>query len=98
VFYIIVLFSILLFSAKNNTLDKALAFLVVFALMIFLPLQRAIIKPEGPRIGKAVKGGVLALIAMNAAWAAAFGDIYFAVAIIFLLPISLLIARAFAVT
>jgi 4-hydroxybenzoate polyprenyltransferase len=97
-FYLVVLLSILLFSAKNNTLDKTLAFLVVFALMIFLPLQRAIIKPEGPRIGRAVKGGVIALIAMNAAWAAAFGDIYFAVAIILLLPVSLLIARAFAVT
>jgi 4-hydroxybenzoate polyprenyltransferase len=97
-FYIIVLLSIILFSAKNNTLDKSLAFLIVFALMIFLPLQRAIIRPEGPRIGKAVKGGVIALIAMNAAWAAAFGDIYFAVVIIILLPISLLVARAFAVT
>jgi 4-hydroxybenzoate polyprenyltransferase len=96
--YIIVLFSIVLFSAKNNTLEKTVAFLILFALMIFLPLQRAIIKPEGPRIGKAVKGGVIALIAMNAAWAAAFGDIYFAAAIIILLPVSLLIARAFAVT
>jgi 4-hydroxybenzoate polyprenyltransferase len=98
VFYIIVLLSIIMFSVINHTLDKSLTFLVVFALMIFLPLQRAIIKPDGPRIGKAVKGGVLALIAMNAAWAAAFGDLYFAVVIIILLPISLLIARAFAVT
>lgn len=97
-FYIIVLLSITILSALNHTLERALPFLVLFALMIFLPLQKAIIKPEGPRIGKAVKSGVIALIAMNAAWAAAFGDIYFAVAIIILLPLSLLLARAFAVT
>lgn len=49
-------------------------------------------------IGKAVKSGVIALIAMNAAWAAAFGDLYFALLIIILLPVSLLLARMFAVT
>ncbi|HET9054644.1 MAG TPA: polyprenyltransferase, partial [Cyclobacteriaceae bacterium] len=51
-----------------------------------------------PLIGKAVKAGVIALIVMNAAWAAAFGMIYFALLIVLLLPVSLLLGKLFAVT
>lgn len=96
--YIVVVCCILYYAFSNITLDRTLPFLLLFALMIFIPLQKAIIKPDGPRIGKAVKSGVIGLIAMNASWAAASGDIYFALLIIVLLPISLLLARAFAVT
>ena len=66
--------------------------------MIFTPLLKAIEKPEGPRIGKAVKSGVISLIVMNAAWAAAFGNLRLAVVIIVLLPVSILLSRLFAVT
>jgi 4-hydroxybenzoate polyprenyltransferase len=66
--------------------------------MIFPPLQKAIRNPAGPLIGKAVKAGVIALIVMNAAWAAAFGAIYFALLILLLLPVSMLLAKLFAVT
>src|SRR5688500_8731911 len=48
-------------------------FVLLWALMVFLPLRTAIRKPQGKMIGKAVKAGVLALILMNAAWASAFG-------------------------
>lgn len=96
--YIVVTVSILLVSFFNNTLTKSLPFVLLFCLAIFPPLQSAILKPEGPRIGKAVKSGVLALILMNASWAAAFGDLIFAGAIFLLLPVSYLLARLFAVT
>lgn len=96
--YIFVIVAILLVSLFQDTLAVTLPFVTLFSIMIFIPLQRAIIKPEGARIGKAVKSGVISLILMNASWAAAFGDIYFAVAILLLLPLSLLLARAFAVT
>jgi 4-hydroxybenzoate polyprenyltransferase len=66
--------------------------------MIFPPLQKAIRNPAGPLIGKAVKAGVIALIVMNASWAAAFGAIYFALLILLLLPVSMLLAKLFAVT
>jgi 4-hydroxybenzoate polyprenyltransferase len=49
-------------------------------------------------LGKAVKAGVLALILMNAAWAAAFGVTYLALIIVLLLPLSILMAKVFAVT
>jgi 4-hydroxybenzoate polyprenyltransferase len=97
-FYIIVVLAIVCISFLNNTLVKTIPFVALFSFLIFIPLQKAILKPEGPNIGRAVKAGVIALIAMNAAWAAAFGDLYFALLIIVLLPLSLLLARLFAVT
>jgi 4-hydroxybenzoate polyprenyltransferase len=73
-------------------------FVLLWALMVFLPLRMAIRKPEGRMLGKAVKAGVLALILMNAAWASAFGLTYLALIIVLLLPLSLLLAKIFAVT
>jgi 4-hydroxybenzoate polyprenyltransferase len=73
-------------------------FLLAFGLMIYWPLLKAIESPVGPRIGKAVKYGVLALILMNAAWAMAFGSLYGALFILLLLPLSLWLAKIFAVT
>jgi 4-hydroxybenzoate polyprenyltransferase len=49
-------------------------------------------------IGKAVKAGVLGLILMDAAWAAAFGDVYLAFVIALLMPLSIVLAKIFAVT
>ncbi|HZX74482.1 MAG TPA: polyprenyltransferase, partial [Cyclobacteriaceae bacterium] len=98
VFYGIVIGCILYCSFANQNIVYSGIFLVLFAAMIFPPLRRAMIKPEGKRIGLAVKAGVIALIAMNASWAAAFGMIYLALAIIVLLPISLFLAKLFAVT
>jgi 4-hydroxybenzoate polyprenyltransferase len=96
-FYIIVLGCILYFSFLKEKLF-ALVFLLPFAWMIFKPLSAAIKEPVGKNIGKAVKAGVLALILMNGAWAAAFGSLYIALVIVILLPISLKLGRLFAVT
>lgn len=76
----------------------ALPFIALFAFMINRPLIIAMKDPSGPNIGKAVKGGIIALIAMNAAWAAAFGSLEHALLVLALLPVSLLVSRAFAVT
>jgi 4-hydroxybenzoate polyprenyltransferase len=98
VLYVLVMLAIAFVGYSNAALRSALPFLLILALMILVPLQNAIREPSGPNIGKAVKGGVIGLIALNAAWAAAFGDIFFAIAIILLLPVSILLARLFAVT
>lgn len=97
-FYAVVIASILIVSFRNDTLLYAFSFLALFAVMIYLPLQKALRNPAGPQIGKAVKAGVLALILMNAAWAAAFGIPYLAVAMLLLLPLSIWLAKAFAIT
>ena len=96
--YAVVMLSILWVAADRQALGIAAVFTALFGLMIFPPLLRAVRQPAGPLIGKAVKAGVLALIIMNAAWASAFGFPYFALVILSLLPVSLLLAKLFAVT
>lgn len=96
--YSIVILLILYFAFARGGILFALIFLLPFAWMIFNPLLKAIKEPVGKNIGKAVKAGVLALILMNAAWAAAFGSFYLALIIILLLPISLKLGKIFAVT
>lgn len=98
VLYALVMCSILWMANRNGHLWVTFVFVVLLGVMIFFPLKRAINNPIGPNIGKAVKAGVLALIIMNAAWAAAFGQPYVALLILLLLPLSIGLAKAFAVT
>ncbi len=75
--------------------------LPLVALHIFLvarPLWTAIQNPVGPLIGKAVKAGVLSLIVMDAAWCVAFGQWPLALLVLLLLPLSIYLAKIFAVT
>jgi 4-hydroxybenzoate polyprenyltransferase len=96
--YALVYGTMVTLAALNGHLVMALPFIVLFVVMINLPLFKAIKAPSGPNIGKAVKGGIIALVAMNAAWVAAFSTFQHALLVLILLPLSLLLARAFAVT
>lgn len=96
--YAAVITAIALHAFQNGYFLQANIFLVLFVLLAVPPLFRARNNPTGPNIGKAVKAGVLSLILMNAAWAAAFGALPLAVAMLGLLPLSILLAKAFAVT
>jgi 4-hydroxybenzoate polyprenyltransferase len=95
--YAIVVLAIL-YYAISQLQSIATIFLIPFALMIFIPLANAIKNPIGPNIGKAVKAGVISLILMDAAWAAAFGSMWAGIFIACLLPLSMWFAKAFAVT
>lgn len=97
VLYAIVICAIAFFAISQEQ-PVAIAFLLPFAWMIYRPLAKAIKNPIGPNIGKAVKAGVISLILMDAAWAAAFGAIWAAVFIACLLPVSMRFAKMFAVT
>jgi 4-hydroxybenzoate polyprenyltransferase len=96
--YAVVICSILLAAYTQGNLVFTSIIVAFFALVIYVPLLKAVQSPIGPNIGKAVKAGVIALILMNAAWAAAFGVLHIAIFIIILLPISILLSKAFAVT
>lgn len=98
ILYFIVIFSILTVSRIQENLFLTLVFLLPFAFMILSPLFKAIEDPVGKNIGKAVKAGVISLILMDAAWAAAFGSFYAAILIACLLPISIWLSGRFAVT
>ncbi|MBX2920886.1 MAG: UbiA-like protein EboC [Chitinophagaceae bacterium] len=97
--YALVLAGILLVSFLNKSGGLyVFAFAGLLAGLVFPPLTKAIREPQGVHIGKAVKAGVIALIVMNAAWAAAFNMPYTALVILFLLPVSIFLAKLFAVT
>ncbi|MEX2235489.1 MAG: UbiA-like protein EboC, partial [Cyclobacteriaceae bacterium] len=96
--YALAMAGILYVSKTRDQAITTLFFILIWGFMVFLPLRNAIRKPEGKMIGRAVKAGVLALILMNAAWASAFGGTYLAFIIILLLPLSILLAKIFAVT
>ncbi|MFD2148573.1 UbiA-like protein EboC [Mucilaginibacter antarcticus] len=97
VLYATVILAILYFSISQAQ-SMAILFLLPFVWMIFTPLINAIKNPVGPNIGKAVKAGVISLILMDAAWAAAFGSMWAGMFIACLLPLSMWFAKAFAVT
>lgn len=96
--YALVYITMGILAYMHHHLWLALPFILLFIIMINVPLFKAMKTPSGPNIGKAVKGGIIALIAMNAAWVAAFATIPFAIAVILLLPISLVLGKIFAVT
>lgn len=98
VLYLAVIGSIVAIALYHHNALLTIVFTGLFACMIFPALSRAIRTPSGPLIGKAVKAGVIALILMNASWAAAFGLPWVALIILLLLPLSLSLAKLFAVT
>jgi 4-hydroxybenzoate polyprenyltransferase len=96
--YAVVIFAISLYAWFHDQFLYAAGFILLFVIMIGKPLLRAIQDPAAKNIRGAVKAGVLSVILMNAAWAAAFGSVGLALVICCLLPVSLLFAKIFAVT
>lgn len=80
----------------NNHL--ALVFILCFALMIVVPLISALGSPRPNKIRQAVKQGVLALILLNCSWIAIAGFWPLAVLTLCTLPVSIFIAKQYAVT
>jgi 4-hydroxybenzoate polyprenyltransferase len=77
---------------------QVLPFLALLGYMIFPPLAKAIRTQEPKFIGKSVKAAVISLIIVNASIAAAFSGWPVGIIVLLLLPISLWLARKFAVT
>ncbi|MCE7043373.1 UbiA-like protein EboC [Dyadobacter sp. CY312] len=98
ILYAVVLTAQLVISQKHGNILYTLPFVLLHIWLIGRPLWNAIQNPVGPLIGKAVKAGVISLIVMNASWCMAFGLWPLALAVLALLPLSILLAKAFAVT
>ena len=88
----------LLAYAKSPGYLQILPFLGGLGYMLFPPLLRAIRTQEPKYIGKSVKAAVLSLILVNASLATAFSGWPIGVLILLLLPLSLGLAKKFAVT
>jgi hypothetical protein len=93
--FLIVHASQLFFAEK---VEFALVFILAHFILIFRKLRVAIENPVGKNIGLTVKTGVLTLILMNAAWVASSGQWIVALFVLALLPVSLGLAKKFAVT
>ncbi|NJL13811.1 MAG: UbiA-like protein EboC [Microscillaceae bacterium] len=76
----------------------ALPFLLLWLAWVLPPLWKALRTLEARYLMKAVKAGVLSLIILDASLAAGFVGVEFGVLTLGLLPLSLALARAFAVT
>lgn len=96
--YALVISMIVTFSYFKSTLLTAIIFLLLFAYFIFKPLRKAIAEPSALFIRTSVKAGVIALILMNASWAAAAGSFPLALIITALLPFSMWLSKHFSVT
>ena len=76
----------------------ALPFLVLWGVMNMTSKMRAIVKNKPEFIQKAVKLGILSLIPLNATYAAGFSGVFYGLIVLSILPISILLAKKFAVT
>ena len=96
--YSLVIVVIVFTGISMHNRIPVLIFVVLFAAFIYPPLWSACKDPGAEKIGRAVKAGVLGLILMDAAWVAAGAGWLWAVPTALLLPLSILVARRFAVT
>lgn len=85
-------------SFQEKHFITAVTFILLHGYFVYRPLIQAYRQPTGPLMGLAVKAGVLGLILLNAAWISAGGDWVLASAVTFLLPLSMRLAKVFAVT
>lgn len=76
----------------------ALPFAVLFGVMVIPPFLTAAKEPIPSYIKKAVKRGVISLIILNSTLAAGFAGFWIGLAVLALLPLSMLLSKAFAVT
>ena len=73
-------------------------FIFMFAFFSLLPAIKARHDPKPEAVRKAVKGGIMALVPLNATFACLFGAWWMGPAVMLQLPLSLFLARKFAVT
>ncbi|MEO1012743.1 MAG: ubiquinone biosynthesis protein UbiA, partial [Bacteroidota bacterium] len=99
VLYILVILGVIVsIMDKTGAIVQVLPFLILFAFLIFRPLIKAYRSNSPGNIKKAVIAGVLSLIVLNAALAVGFSVWWYGILILLLLPLSLLLAKLFAVT
>ncbi|WP_291787765.1 UbiA-like protein EboC [Cecembia sp.] len=97
--YILIIASLLFIAfLEDNAGWVVIPFVGLFAYMILPPLIKALRLQQPQLIGKSVKAAVISLIILNASLAASFSGWWVGLCILILLPISLRLAKIFAVT
>lgn len=98
VLYGLVIACIVAFGIHYQGSVLAIGMVLPFILFVFPPLIKAIQTLEASDVRKSVKHGVIGLIFMNAAWTAAAGMWTLTFATLLLFPLSIWLAKLFAVT
>ena len=98
VMYALIVVAVFWISLTNGNPWQVFPFLVLLGYLIFPPLIKALRTQRPQMIGKAVKMGVISLIVLNASLASAYAGWKLGLLISLLLPLSLWIAKKFAVT
>ncbi|WP_308365939.1 MULTISPECIES: UbiA-like protein EboC [unclassified Microbulbifer] len=96
--YLAVLAALVTLAVVIPTGWQAAPFVLLLAALIFPPLARAWKTLEPHLVGKAVKAGVLSLIVLNSTLAGIFAGWQYGIMVLALLPLSLWLAKMFAVT
>ncbi|WP_425636868.1 UbiA-like protein EboC [Algoriphagus yeomjeoni] len=97
--YLLVILVIAAMPIMHGTpIFEVIPFLALLCYMIFPPLIKAIRSQDPKLIGKSVKAAVISLIIVNASIASAFAGWQIGIIVLLLLPISLWLAKKFAVT
>lgn len=97
--YILIIASLFFIAfMEGNAGWMVIPFVGLFAYMILPPLIKAMRLQQPQLIGKSVKAAVISLIILNASLASSFSGWWVGLCILILLPISLRLAKIFAVT
>lgn len=97
--YVFVIFYVSSMSQSTAmTFVFQISFLTLFAVMVLLPLVYAYRTNTPVMIKRAVKAGVISIVVLDAAMAVAHSSLLYALCILMLLPLSILLAKLFAVT
>jgi len=83
---------------NKSYLLPVLPFVVLLSVRVLLPFIQAVGQPTSENIRIAVRSGVLSLIVLNATFACSFAGLPYGLLVLTLLPISVMLARVFAVT
>ncbi|UZO80577.1 UbiA-like protein EboC [Aquimarina sp. ERC-38] len=95
---VILTVSYLIFSLEDVQVIASLLFLLLFSLSIYIPLFKAYKNNIPGTIKKAVIAGVLSIVLLDAAIAVNFTFWWYGLLIVCLLPVSMGLAKLFAVT
>lgn len=97
--YAVVIFTVVYInSIGSDTIFQAIPFLLIFIYMIYHPLLRAYRNNSPENIKKAVMGGVISIILLDALLAVTFSNWWYACLLLLLLPLSIFLSKSFAVT
>ncbi|MEL6457317.1 MAG: UbiA-like protein EboC [Cyanobacteria bacterium J06621_15] len=75
-----------------------LPFVILLSWRVVVPFVRAVGQPSAENIRKAVRSGVLSLIVLDATLSCSFTGLPYGLLVLCLLPLSIMLARLFAVT